>query len=185
MSLADNSLSKGKGKELMKQLLLVGLLLAIPAVAQMDEAATEHSTFIVASLARPDAPSALLGQPALPVLAIAVKTKPLPGSGEHSFFDRSARIRLTLLAGLIAADGITTQQVLGKGGSEVNPIARPFVKHGAAGQLAASSLGYAATVTTSYLFHRTHHHKLERLFQNTAIGVEGGCTVQNLIQNAR
>jgi hypothetical protein len=169
----------------MKRLLVLGLLLVIPAVAQTDGTATEHSTYMVASLAHPDAPGALLGQPALPVLAIAVKTKPLPGNGEHSFLDHSARIRFTVLAGLIAADGITTQQVLGKGGSEANPIARPFVKHGAAGQLAASALGYAATMTTSYVFHRTHHHKLERLFQNTAMAIEGGCTVQNLIQNVR
>jgi hypothetical protein len=103
----------------------------------------------------------------------------------HAFLDRSAKVRFAVLAGLMAGDGITTQHVLSKGGHELNPIARPFVTHGAAGQLAASSFGYAATVTTSYIFHRTNHHKLERLFQNATIGIEAECVVDNLIQGAR
>lgn len=173
----------------MYRFFFVGLLLVLPAIAQVEKSAQTNSQDIlskdvVAELGLPDAPSVLWAQPVLP-FAAAIKPKPVPEAPSHIFFDRPAKIRFAILAGLIAADGITTQHVLNTdGGKEVNPLARPFVKHGAAGQLAASSLGYAFGIGGSYLFHRTNHHKLERLFQNMAIGVEGECVANNLIQSA-
>jgi hypothetical protein len=173
----------------MYRFFFVGLLLVLPAIAQVEESAQTNSQHVlskdvVAELALPDAPSVLWAQPVMPVAA-AVTPKSPPEAPTHAFFDRSAKIRFGILAGLIAADGITTQHVLNTdGGKEVNPLARPFVKHGAAGQLAASSLGYAFGIGGSYLFHRTNHHKLERIFQNVAIAVEGQCFVDNLVQSA-
>jgi hypothetical protein len=169
----------------MKHLVLVAFLLALPAVAQTAMSVSEGSMYLAPAVAYPEAPSSLWPQPALPVLAEATNSKSAVNLENHAFLDRRAKFRFAVLAGLMAADGITTQQVLGKGGRELNPLARPFVTRGASGQLAASSLGYAATVTTSYLFHRTNHHKLERIFQYVNIAIESECVVDNLIQGAR
>jgi hypothetical protein len=132
----------------------------------------------------PSAPDSMFAEPPV-VVATPVRPKAVPEAPSHVFFDRPAKIRFALLAGVIAADGITTQHVLNKdGGKEINPLARPLVVHGAAGQFAASAIGYAFGIGTSYVFHRTGHHKLERMFQNVAIGVEAECVANNLIQGA-
>ncbi len=125
------------------------------------------------------------------LLFLAVVSLPLLGQGipeapSHSFFERGSEIRMGVIAGLIAADGITTQHILTVDhGFEMNPLVRPLVIHGAGGQAAASVLGYAFSVGTSYLFHRTGHHKLERLLLNTSIGVEAECVTSNLVQIGR
>jgi hypothetical protein len=169
----------------MKRLFAVGLLLVVPAIAQVEKANPAQTKAAVLEVAFPEAPSVLWAQPLLPVTPVVAKPNPISEAPRHVFLDRPAKIRFAILAGLIAADGITTQHVLNAdGGKEVNPLARPFVKHGAAGQLAASTIGYAFGIGGSYLFHRTGHHKLERFFQNAAIGVEAECVTDNLVQSA-
>jgi hypothetical protein len=107
----------------------------------------------------------------------------VPEAPSHSFFNRSSEIRMGVIAGLIAADGITTQHILGADhGSELNPLVRPLVTKGAPGQAGASVLGYAFSLGSSYLLHRTGHHKLERLMLNTTIAIEAECVASNLIQ---
>jgi hypothetical protein len=166
------------------KLFFVGLLLVLPAVAQVEKETPEQPPEALIKVAFSEAPTLLWAQPVLPV-ASAVKPDPVPEAPSHVFLDRPAKIRFAILAGLIAADGITTQHVLNTdGGKEVNPLARPLVTHGAGGQLAASAIGYAFGIGGSYIFHRTGHHKLERFFQHAAIGVEAECVTDNLIQSA-
>ena len=167
----------------MKRFAFVALIFVLPALAQMEAPKTNLSE--VASVSLPAAPSAVAA-PATPIVSATPKSQILTEAPEHArFLDRSAKIRFAVLAGVIAADGITTQYVLNHdGGKEVNPLARPLVIHGAVGQFAASTIGFGFGVGTSYLFHRTGHHKLERMFQNVAIGVEAECVTNNLIQHA-
>ncbi len=166
----------------MKRFAVVALLVSLPALAQLER--PKDSTPEVASVSLPAAPSAM-AEPVLPVTPSTAKPFLVEAPSHTRFLDRPAKIRFAVLAGLIAADGITTQHVLNSdGGKEVNPLARPFVTHGAMGQLAASTLGLGFGMGTSYLFHRTGHHKLERIFQNVAIGVEAECVTNNLIQHA-
>jgi hypothetical protein len=109
----------------------------------------------------------------------------LPEAPSHSFFDKSNKIRLSILGGLVAADGITTHNVISHHyGTEVNPLARPLVMQGGAGQAAASVLGYGASLGTSYLLHRTGHHKLERWMLHVGMAVEVECITNNLVQSA-
>jgi hypothetical protein len=99
----------------------------------------------------------------------------------HHFFDRANNIRFIALASLVATDGYTTQIAL-NGSSrfrEVNPLARPFVSHGAAGQVAASAIGLGAATGTAYLLHKTGHHKIERFVLNASIGVEAETVSSN------
>jgi hypothetical protein len=110
----------------------------------------------------------------------------MPEAPSHSFFERSSEIRMGVIAGLIAADGITTQHILGVDhGSEMNPIVRPLVTKGAPGQAGASILGYALSIGSSYLLHRSGHHRLERLMLNTTIAIEAECVTSNLVQIAK
>jgi hypothetical protein len=101
----------------------------------------------------------------------------------HKFFNRGNNIRMGILAALVAADGISTQKILNSGGHwrEMDPLARPFVSKGAPGQFAASVLGYGFSVGTSYLLHKTGHHKLEKFMLDASIGVETETTSSNLI----
>jgi hypothetical protein len=99
----------------------------------------------------------------------------------HHFFDRGNNIRFAALAGLVAADGFTTQVALTGGGHfrEMNPIARPFVNQGTAGQVAASAIGLGVSTGTAFLLHKTGHHKLEQLVLNASIGVEAETVSSN------
>ena len=110
---------------------------------------------------------------------------PLPDAPSHRFLDKPNKIRLGILAGLVTADGITTHNVIAHhNGSEVNPLARPLVMQGGAGQAAASVLGFGASLGTSYFLHRTGHHRLERWIMNLGIGVEAECIANNIVQAA-
>jgi hypothetical protein len=101
----------------------------------------------------------------------------------HKFLNRGSKIRMGILAGLVAADGISTQEILNSGGHwrEMNPLARPFVNKGAPGQAAASVLGLGFSVGTAYLLHKTGHHKLETMMLNVSIAVETEVVGSNLI----
>ncbi len=80
----------------------------------------------------------------------------------------------------MAADGVTTQHNLAHHAQEMNPLARPLVVHGWAGQLGASALGYGGSLGLAYVFHRSGHHKLERLVLHIAIGGEAAMVTNNL-----
>ena len=113
----------------------------------------------------------------------AVPNQQISGTPSHKFFDRGNSIRMGILGGLVAADGISTQEILSSGGHwrEINPLARPFVNKGAPGQLAASVLGYGFSVGTAYLLHKTGHHKLEKLMLDASIGVEAETVGSNMV----
>jgi hypothetical protein len=117
------------------------------------------------------------------VLSLPIFGQDTPEAPSHAFFDRGNEIRMGVIAGFIAADGITTQHILGVDhGSEMNPLVRPLVTKGAPGQAGASILGYAFTLGSSYFLHRSGHHKLERLLLNTTIAIEAECVISNLVQ---
>lgn len=104
----------------------------------------------------------------------------------HAFWEKGNQVRLWTLAGLVAADGITTHHVLfAQGGRELNPLARPLVIRGVGGQLAASFVGYGLSLGTSYLFHKRAHHRMERLVLNLSIAAEVECVTNNLVQIAQ
>jgi hypothetical protein len=155
-------------KAFMKRSLYLMLLFALPVFGEdMPDAPSLAYTPYIAESSR-----AMAG----------ASRNPQDGS-THRFFDHANKLRAGILAGLVAADGISTQEIL-HGGSqwrEMNPLARPFVNQGAPGQLAASVLGYGFSLGTSYLLHRSGHHKLEKLILDAAIGVEAGTVSSNLI----
>jgi hypothetical protein len=95
---------------------------------------------------------------------LATNTAPLPEAPvQQPFLTIENKVNLSILAGFVAADAITTQRGLNEGLREMNPVMRPFVTRGAAGQAAGSALGYGAAVGAIYLLHRTHHYRAERI----------------------
>jgi hypothetical protein len=108
---------------------------------------------------------------------------PLPQSPTaQKFWSAENKIDFSVLAGQIAVDAITTQRGLADGFRETNPVIRPLVTRGVAGEAAASSLGFGFGVGTAYLLHRTHHYKAERIAVRSMLAIEGGFVANNLMR---
>ncbi len=100
---------------------------------------------------------------------------------QRPFWTVENKINVSILAGLVAADAFTTQRGLNQGLREVNPVMRPFVTRGAAGEAAGSALGFGAGVGVVYLLHRSHHYKAERITMRLIVAGEAGFVANNII----
>jgi hypothetical protein len=98
----------------------------------------------------------------------------------QKFWSLENKVDFSILAGQITVDAITTQHGLNNGFRETNPVMRPLVTRGAAGEAAASSIGFGFAVGTAYLLHRSHHYKMERIAVRTMVAVEGGYVANNI-----
>ena len=124
----------------------------------------------------------LLGGSALAQNDLLVASQLPEAPSSHRFWTTEKKVEFSALAGLIAADGITTQRGLSQGYREANPVMRPLVTKGAAGQAAASALGFGAALGTSYLLHATHHYKAERIVVRSMLAIESGFVANNLMR---
>jgi hypothetical protein len=102
-------------------------------------------------------------QPSPAPLAKSLPSNPVRMvSEEHKFWDAKNTALFSTVAAFSAADFVVTRNNLNNGGRELNPLTRPFA--GSTAALAANFAGETAGVIgVSYMFHRTGHHKLERL----------------------
>jgi|ERR1039458_1327120 hypothetical protein len=100
---------------------------------------------------------------------------------QPSFWTVENKVNIGILAGLVAADGITTQRGLNEGLREVNPVMRPFVTRGAGGEAVGSALGFGAGVGIVYLLHRSHHYRAERITMRLIVAGEAGFVANNMI----
>jgi hypothetical protein len=113
---------------------------------------------------------------------LAVNSFALPDApSQRPFWTFENKVNVSVLAGLITADAITTQRGLNQGFREANPIMRPFVTRGAAGEAAGSALGFGAGVGVGYLLHRTHHYKAERIAMRIIVAGESGFVANNIV----
>ena len=72
-----------------------------------------------------------------------VAANPVPDApNPQKFWSRENKIDFSIFAGQITVDAITTQQGLNNGFREANPVMRPLVTRGVAGEAAASALGF-------------------------------------------
>jgi Domain of unknown function (DUF5658) len=100
---------------------------------------------------------------------------------QQSFWIVETKLDIAILAGLVSADGITTQRGLNQGLHELNPVMRPFVTLGAPGEAVGSALGFGAEVGVLYLLHRSHHYKAERVAMRLIVATEAGVVANNII----
>jgi len=114
---------------------------------------------------------------------LAAASEPLPDApSQRPFWTVENRVGFGLLGSLVAADAITTQRGLNQGYREMNPVMRPFVTRGAAGESLGSALGFGASLGTVYLLHRMHHYKAERITMRLMVGGESAVVGNNIVQ---
>ena len=105
----------------------------------------------------------------------------VPGAPSlHKLWNAENKIDFSIFAGQLAADAITTQRGLSEGFREVNPLMRPLVTRGAAGQATASALSFGAGLGTVYLLHVTHHYRAERVTLRLILAGEGALVGHNI-----
>jgi hypothetical protein len=94
--------------------------------------------------------------------ARSVELQQFPSETTHKFWDNENKVLFASAAAAAAADFGVTYTNLQGGGKELNPITRLFA--GSTAGLATNFAGETAGVVgLSYFFHRSGHHKLERL----------------------
>lgn len=121
---------------------------------------------VSAQVAIPDAP--------IPSLAVVEPViQPRTAERPHKFWDGENRLLFAVGAALNGADFAVTRSNLQRGGQELNPIVRVFGTSTAG--LAANFAGETASfMTVSYFFHKTGHHRLERVTSMVNIGCSAG-----------
>jgi hypothetical protein len=112
----------------------------------------------------PDAP-----RPSIQPTSSLVAPQPQPTYETHKFLDRENRILFVAVAGVNGADFAVTRSNVQNGGRELDPIVRIYGRStlGLAANFAGETAG---TIALSYFFHRTGHHKLERVISFVNIG---------------
>jgi hypothetical protein len=114
----------------------------------------------------PDAPTPTHGaEPAATAAFIA----PTITESKHKFWDAKNSALFATAFAFDGADFAVTRMNLQNGGRELNPMVRVFGRStaGLAANFAGEGIG---TVALSYFFHRTGHHKMERMVSVVNIG---------------
>lgn len=94
---------------------------------------------------------------------------PVESPEQHRFWDKENLALFSATAALSVADFSVTRVNLQSGGTELNPIVRVFGRSTAG--LAVNFAGETAGVIgMSYFFHKTGHHRLERIASALNIG---------------
>jgi hypothetical protein len=137
------------------------------ALGQASEALLIFTLFCATALAQQPARTFLNVDAVEP---LPMMNSPLPESpAPHRFLDTTNRTLFATAAGFCAADFAVTRANLNNGGVELNPVTRIF--SGSTAGLAVNFVGETAGVIgVSYFFHRTGHHKLERITPLVNIG---------------
>lgn len=112
--------------------------------------------------------SAALGQQDV----LAPAPAPVQTPSRPVFWTRQAKAEFSVLAGAIAVDGIATQYGLSQGAHELDPLAGPLANRGAAGQAAASAIGFGVSIGLSYALHRAGHPRAAVIVRRLAIAGE-------------
>lgn len=115
-----------------------------------------------------------------PAFVKPVEPITLPERSRHQFWDRKNTLLFATTAGLNTADFFATRHNLRNGGRELNPLTRPFASSTAG--LAANFAGETAGVIgLSYLFHKSGHHKLERVVSILNVGASATAVTFDLV----
>jgi hypothetical protein len=110
-----------------------------------------------------------------PVVAVP-ETKEL---GTPRFWDRENLILFAAVGGMAGADFYVTHANLASGGKELNPVTR-VLSGSTPGLVANFALESGSVVAVSYLFHKTGHHRLERLTSVVNVASSAGAVSYGL-----
>lgn len=144
----------------------------LAAAAVFPAATAEGSPNSSSSRLPDDASAAIPVEAASPSPFVAVQPGAIvqiPQETSHRFWDRENAILFSAVAATATADFFTTHANLASGGRELNPVTRIFTS--STPMLAANfGLETAGVIGVSYMFHKTGHHRLERLTSFVDIG---------------
>ena len=123
----------------------------------------------------PDAPAPVGGIEHASALVTITPTR----VSEHRFWDKENKLLFVTAAAVNGADFAITRSNLQNGGRELNPVVRIFGRStpGLGINFAAETAG---VVSVSYFFHKTGHHKLERLTSIVDIGASAAAVSYGL-----
>jgi len=121
----------------------------------------------------PDAP-----RPSVEALPLVAASRP-EAPNQHKFWDKKNQSLFGANVALNLADFYVTRANLQSGGKELNPVARLFGRStpGLAANFAAETAG---VIGLSYFFHKTGHHKLERIASVVNVGATVGAVTYGL-----
>jgi hypothetical protein len=93
--------------------------------------------------------------------------------GEHRFWDAENIALFAAVGATSGADFAFTRSNLQKGGRELNPVVRLFGRStpGLAVNFCGETVG---VIGVGYFFHKTGHHRLERMVSMVNIGISAG-----------
>jgi hypothetical protein len=161
-------------------------VMVLANVASAQDSLVAMSSTPADALAAPASPASAL-TPSVPdvIVPAANVIEVIPASvpdapSTRKFWTFENKINFSIFAAELAADAVTTQRGLDRGMREANPLARPLVTHGAAGQAAASAIGMSMALGTAYFLHRTGHYKAERIAVRLMLAGEGFAVGQNI-----
>ena len=97
----------------------------------------------------------------------------------HHFWDRENRALFATVGAFAAADFCSTRANLAHGGKELNPVTRVF-SSSTPGLAANFALEAGGVMAISYVFHKTGHHKLERVTSFVNIGASASAVGYSL-----
>jgi len=161
-------------RALLKAVIGVVCMLSASAVCAQDHPVLAAENSLPSAPSGPDSNSSSSRLPDDAITAIPIEAAPpyaavqpraiveVPRETTHRFWDRENTLLFTAVAATATADFFTTHANLASGGRELNPVTRIFA--GSTPALAANfGLETAGVIGISYMFHKTGHHRLERL----------------------
>jgi hypothetical protein len=154
---------------LMPRNLILTLLvfLALPAFGMAQEISSAR---LQPASTEMDAPESGMAVPiASPIAMPFETTSTRPAPVQHRFWDRENAFLFATSAAFSVADFVITRDNLRGGGQELNPVTKVF--SGSTAGLAVNFAGEnAGAMALSYVFHKTGHHRMERLVSAVNIG---------------
>ena len=165
-----------------RTVILLGILgLCLPALSQEVSVAMLQPEGNQPGATQPGAIQPAVTQPG-PMAPSSLVTPVQPAKlseTRHRFLDRENSALFALSAAFNAADFVVTRDNLRSGGRELNPATR--LLSGSTAGLAVNFAGETAgVVALSYFFHKTGHHRLERVVSMGNIGSSAGAVAFDL-----
>lgn len=174
---------------ILQRLAILAIVVALPGLLLVQETsnrepqpqgllAAANAPSLVSAPSATDTPAAAATRPPLasaamfPIRAVEVQA-PRRETSAHPFWDSENRTLFAVSTGWAIADFFVTRSNLSHGGRELNPVARMF--SGSTPALAANfALETGGVISISYFFHKTGHHKLERMTSYVNISASVG-----------
>jgi hypothetical protein len=161
-----------------RQLLFVAMLSALPLglsaqatsfklankIGDLPDAPPAAETLAIAQPAMGLPKASVTLTPTAAFAPVALVTIPAPAEKprQHPFWDGENRALFVANGVMAAADFFVTRRNLANSGVELNPIARMF-SHSTPALASNFALETGGVIGVGYLFHKTGHHRLERI----------------------